>query len=101
MKNEPTAVTLRIVLEQPTAGVDFGLQRGHGSDYEVVGKQRSKGRDLKFEFTVTTHTSKKPGRNAYLPNFAGPSCKVPPASDLFTSTSVLMPARRTRHGVAG
>ena len=77
MKNEPTAATLRIVLEQPTAGVDFGLQEGHGSDYEVVGKQRSKGRDLEFEFTVTAHTSKKPGRNAYLPNFTGPFVQGP------------------------
>ena len=68
MKDEPTAVTLRIVLEKPTAGVDFGLQKGHGSDYEVVAKQRSKGGDLEFEFTVTA----KIGRNDDLPSFAGP-----------------------------
>jgi hypothetical protein len=48
MKNEPTTARLRIVLEKPTAGVDFGLQRGRGSDYEVVAKQRSKGGDLEF-----------------------------------------------------
>jgi hypothetical protein len=73
MKNEPTTARLRIVLERPTAGVDFGLQKGHGSDYEVVEKQRSKGRDLKFEFTVTAKTS----RNDDLPNFAGPFVQGP------------------------
>ena len=72
MKNEPTAVTLRIVLKQPTAGVDFGLQNGHGSAYEVVGKQRSKGVDLEFEFTVTA----KPGKD-HLPNFTGPFVQGP------------------------
>jgi hypothetical protein len=34
MKNKPTAARLRIVLEQPTAGVDFGLREGHGSNYD-------------------------------------------------------------------
>jgi hypothetical protein len=72
MRNEPTEVTLRIVLEQPTAGVDFGLQKGHGSAYEIVGKQRSKGGDLEFEFTVTAKTGKD-----HLPNFTGPFVQGP------------------------
>jgi hypothetical protein len=76
MKNEPTTARLRIVLEQPTAGVDFGLQKGHGSTYAVVGKQRSKGGDLEFEFTVTAQTSKKPGKD-HLPNFLGPFVQGP------------------------
>jgi hypothetical protein len=71
--NKPKAVTLRIVLENPTAGVDFALQNGHGSDYEVVAKQRSKGGDLEFEFTVTAKT----GRKDNLPNFAGPFVQGP------------------------
>jgi hypothetical protein len=71
--NKPTAVVLRIVLEKPTAGVDFGLQEGHGSNYAIVGKQRSKGSDLEFEFTVTA----KAGRNDDLPNFAGPFVQGP------------------------
>lgn len=70
---KPTAVTLRVVLEKPTAGVDFGLQEGHGSDYEVATKQRSKGDDLEFEFTVTAKT----GRDDDLPNFAGPFVQGP------------------------
>ncbi len=71
--NKPTEVTLRIVLEQPPAGVDFGLQEGHGNDYKVVGKQRSKGGDLEFEFTVIAKT----GRNDDLPNFGGPFVQGP------------------------
>ena len=69
----PEEVTLRIVLEQPTTGVDFGLQEGHGSAYSVVRKQRSKGGDLTFEFTVTV----KIGRNDGQPDFAGPFVQGP------------------------
>lgn len=66
-------VILRIVLERPTKDVDFGLQSGHGSTYEIAQKQRSKGTDLNFEFTVTA----KPGRKDGLPNFAGPFVQGP------------------------
>ena len=61
-------LTLRIVLEKPTAGVDFGLQKGRGNDYETVQTQRSKGKDLHFEFTVR---AKQTGKNDG-PNFLGP-----------------------------
>jgi len=40
------------VLERPTAGVDFGLQKGRGSGYETVQTQRSTGHDLVFECEV-------------------------------------------------
>jgi Family of unknown function (DUF5990) len=43
-------LTLRIVLEEPPSGVDFALQKGKGSAFEPVQKQRSKGKDLIFEF---------------------------------------------------
>jgi hypothetical protein len=43
-------LTLRIIIEQPPAGVDFALQKGSGSAYETVQKQRSHGEDLVFEF---------------------------------------------------
>jgi len=43
-------LTLRIIIEQPPPGVDFGLQKGSGSVYETVQKQRSQGKDLVFEF---------------------------------------------------
>jgi hypothetical protein len=46
-------ITLRIVLETPPPGVDFGIQKGHGSAYETIHTQRSTGGDLSFEFRVT------------------------------------------------
>ena len=60
-------LTLSIVLRKPTAGVDFGLQKGRGSKYEVVQKQRSTGKDLKFEFAVGVKTDKNGA-----PDFSGP-----------------------------
>ena len=45
-------IRLRIVLESPPAGVDFGVQKGHGALHETIEKQRSTGGDLAFEFSV-------------------------------------------------
>jgi hypothetical protein len=67
-----TEVTLRIVLQQPPAGVDFALQKGRGSAYETVQKQRSKGKDLEFDFPVTLKTGKEGS-----PDFAGPFVQGP------------------------
>lgn len=64
---------LRIVLEKPPAGVDFGLQKGRGSDYETIQTQRSKGQDLEFEFTVRAKASTQ----AAAPNFLGPFVQGP------------------------
>lgn len=66
-------VGLRIVLEKPTAGVDFGLQKGRGGDYETIQTQRSKGQDLHFEFTVR---AKATGKDSS-PNFLGPFVQGP------------------------
>ena len=63
----PNELKLRIVLVKPTAGVDFGLQKGRGSTYEVVNKQRSLGQNLRFDLTVGV----KAGRDS-TPDFAGP-----------------------------
>jgi hypothetical protein len=43
-------LTLRIIIEQPPPAVDFALQKGSGTGYETVQKQRSEGKDLTFEF---------------------------------------------------
>ncbi|HVQ35910.1 MAG TPA: DUF5990 family protein [Pyrinomonadaceae bacterium] len=59
-------IKLRIVLESPPAGVDFGVQKGKGNNYETIQTQRSKGQDLSFEFTVRLKT----GDHAR--NFLGP-----------------------------
>jgi len=63
----PAAVTLRVVFERPPAGVDIGLQEGHGNDYQTVQKQHTTGQDLQFEFSVAVKTDKSGG-----PDFGGP-----------------------------
>ena len=45
-------VTLRIILQGPTPGVVYGLQKGKGSNYETVLKQTSDSTDLIFQFNV-------------------------------------------------
>ena len=64
---------LRIVLDAPPAGADFGIQEGKGSDYKTSQRQRSNGADLPFEFTVTV----KDNRDDGLPNFLGPLAQGP------------------------
>jgi hypothetical protein len=64
----------RIVLEKPPAGVDFALQKGKGSNYEIIQKQRSGIHDLIFEFTALA----RPGSNGDTPNLLGPFVQGPP-----------------------
>lgn len=52
-------ITLRIILKRHTAGVDFGLQKGHGRNYETVHKQRAVRKDLEFEFAVNVKPDKE------------------------------------------
>jgi hypothetical protein len=64
---------LRIVLEKPPGGIDFGLQEGKGSSYNIVQRQRSQaGRDLSFEFTV--RVAESDGKE---PNLLGPYAQGP------------------------
>jgi hypothetical protein len=65
---------LRIVLERPPAGVDFGLQQGKGTDYRTIQTQRSEGKDLTFEGTVMTKGDRVDGP----PNLLGPLTQGPP-----------------------
>lgn len=67
-------LTLRIVIEQPPAGVDFALQQGSGSNYEPVQKQRSKGNDLTFEFQPSIREGVSDGMAAV----GGPFVQGPP-----------------------
>ncbi|MGH9627202.1 MAG: DUF5990 family protein, partial [Bryobacteraceae bacterium] len=67
-------LNLRIILEKPSAGVDFGLQKGRGSVYETIQTQRSNGEDLRFEFTARI----KADRNDAMPVFLGPFVQGPP-----------------------
>lgn len=66
-------ITFRIILEGPPPGVDFGLQEGHGNDYQTVQKQRSKTADLTFAFTARAK-QKATGE----PVFLGPFTQGPP-----------------------
>jgi hypothetical protein len=68
-------LTLRIVLESPPAGVDFGLQKGRGSAYETIQKQRSRMKDVYFEFTVRL----KAGPKDAMPDFSGSLVQGPPS----------------------
>jgi hypothetical protein len=63
---------IRLVLIDPPAGVDFGIQRGHGSDCEVVGVQRSSKGSLVFDFVIRVADD---GKSA--PNFTGPFAQGP------------------------
>jgi hypothetical protein len=67
-------LTFRIVLEKPTAGVDFGLQKGRGNAYETVQKQRSGTDGNSFEFSVRA----KAGANGAAPSLLGPFVQGPP-----------------------
>jgi hypothetical protein len=66
-------LTLRIVLEKPPPDVNFGLQKGRGSKYETIQIQRSKGKNLHFEFSVRAKAS---GEDSS-PNFLGPFVQGP------------------------
>lgn len=61
-------ITLRVVLTEPTKDVDFGLQKGSGSNYETVQKQRVSGGDISFKFPVKIKGDKK---NDPIPKFSG------------------------------
>lgn len=66
-------LTFRIVLEKPPAGVDYALQKGKGNNYEIVQKQRSGTKDLRFEFTARAVTGAKTAE----PNLLGPFVQGP------------------------
>lgn len=59
-------ITLRVVVEAPPSGVDFGVQEGHGSNYKTVQTQRCSKGDLRFEFAIRVNKSKTGP-----PNFLG------------------------------
>lgn len=59
-------LSLRIILKQAPAGVDYGLQKGSGHLYETIQKQRGDGGDLLFEFGVNVKFNADD-----LPNFLG------------------------------
>ena len=76
-------VRMRLVLVDPPPGIDFGIQRGRGAQYETLFvKQRTQG-DISFDFSLTVSESRKDG----LPNFQGPFAQGPP-TDRFVYVDV-------------
>lgn len=69
-------LTFRIVLEDPPAGVDFGLQIGRGAEYKTVQTQWSKSKDLSFEFSVGVRAV---GSKMAPPDFHGPVVQGSPS----------------------
>ena len=67
---------LQITLLKPPPGVDFGLQKGSGNNYETVEIQRSDAQDLHFHLTVAIKGGKQ--KNAQ-PDFSGPFVQGPVA----------------------
>ena len=65
-------LSIRIILESPPTGVDFGIQKGSGNKYETILKQRSTTGDLCFEFKISVKESK-----TSLHNFSGPYVQGP------------------------
>ncbi len=51
-------LSLKIVLETPPAGIDFGIQKGSGSKFETIQRQKSGNRDLEFEITIILKNNK-------------------------------------------
>ena len=72
MKSE---VPIRLVLIDPPAGVDFGIQRGRGAAYEAVFVQQRKRGDVSFDFSLVVADGQAHGR----PNFMGVFAQGPPA----------------------
>ena len=65
-------ITLRVIVEKPPGGVDYGVQEGHGNDYKTVQKRRFTKQDLRFEFPIRV----KEGKDGQ-PNFLGPFAQGP------------------------
>jgi hypothetical protein len=63
----------RIVLEAPPPNVDFALQVGRGSTFELTQKQRSTGQDLRFDVSVSVRKT----AGQVQPDFGGPAVQGP------------------------
>ena len=66
-------ISLKIILENPPAGVVFGIQKGSGNNYETIQKQKSDAAILHFNFTITVKWNKDGS-----PNFLGAIVQCPP-----------------------
>jgi hypothetical protein len=66
-------VRIRLVLVDPPAGIDYGIQKGSGANYETLFVQQRGRGDVSFEFPMTVRDN----RAGNLPNFLGPLAQGP------------------------
>src|SRR5262245_23859504 len=67
---------IRLVLVDPPAAVDFGIQSGSGASYQTLFVQQATRGDVVFDFSLPVRENPKDG----LPNFTGAFAQGPPAS---------------------
>ena len=65
-------ITCRIILEQPVAGITYGLQSGSGHSYEVLQKQVAQSSELIFEFALPVKRGKEGSLVLHGPIIQGP-----------------------------
>jgi hypothetical protein len=70
-------IVVRIVLVSPPVGVDYGIQRGSGSDYQTVFLQRPSNPRAQIVFDVPIAVTET--RPEGVPNFGGPFVQGKPA----------------------
>ncbi len=68
VKQMKTNLTLHIVLQNPPADYDYGLQKGSGAKYQTVQTQRSVAKDLHFRLDIEV---KGDNQKDTQPGFAG------------------------------
>ena len=71
----PMNLPLRIIVQKPPAGLDYGLQKGSGSHYQTVQIQRADGGDLQFSLEVELKNDSHAKDD---PRFGGPFIQGPP-----------------------
>jgi hypothetical protein len=67
---------IRLVLVDPPLGVDFGIQRGSGAQYETMFVQQATNGDIIFDFSLSVSQNRRDD----LPNFKGPFAQGPSSS---------------------
>lgn len=60
-------VPFRIVLQDAPPGIDFGIQKGKGNQYETIQIQTSSDKDLQFQFSLQVNQLQNGASN-----FSGP-----------------------------
>lgn len=71
MKSE---VPVRLVLVDPPAGIDYGVQSGRGAEYDTLFVQQRTRPDVVFDFPITVADNRKDGQPNFLGDFAqGPA----------------------------